>query len=620
MKSPAEIRAAWLAHLHSTAPADRARAEAGVRRLYTAAGFPEPRHFVWYASPNEAAWPLTLLFATGDGGLTPLLAPSALTSDERQRMEAARTELGARLGTSEWRSTVAAAGVLRLATMQAMADPSRLFSNAFLEARFALDTDMSAMFTVHDDDLARAEAHFIGGNRGVLRSAVASAATGHAIGHPFYDEVSFSLMAGDEKLVGTDEPPAVLEAAWEIAQSAGLWWPFANVAFLTDRPSEIHLNAQKLPHREDGPAIVYRDGWSVYAWNGKRVPREWIAETETVPARDYKGFDPTFVKWAKSKGQGAPSARSTSSGGEPPKKSAKPVQGAGPLLDRYKAGEYRQVWKELVALGPAVREEPYAADALGVAHETMKRVEANVRTLVERLTAMNYTFAPDGPSGGGMKVQMGGSTMDLDDLMRSVGQPGALGGLSKLTGLLGNLMKTRDKMATPSAAGPQRAGGSRAHVPPGPNAKKDVAKFEREYGTLPLSLRAFYEIVGEVNLNGTHPAIDPPGSSIAPDPLLVYGLDEGIVEFDEDDEDGERPGAVTIAPDDLHKANTSGGDAYEMAIPDLRADGELLNERHNLLFVDYLRLCFEYGGFPGYEGRGSVPAEIKTLREGLLEF
>ena len=91
MKSPAEIRASWLGHLHSTAPADRSRAEAGVRRLYSAAGFPEPRHFFWYQSPGEAAWPVTLLFAAGDRAISPLLSPAALSVDEKRRMEAART-------------------------------------------------------------------------------------------------------------------------------------------------------------------------------------------------------------------------------------------------------------------------------------------------------------------------------------------------------------------------------------------------------------------------------------------------------------------------------------------------------------------------------------------------
>jgi len=51
------------------------------------------------------------------------------------------------------------------------------------------------------------------------------------------------------------------------------------------------------------------------------------------------------------------------------------------------------------------------------------------------------------------------------------------------------------------------------------------------------------------------------------------------------------------------------------------ADGKLLNERHELYFVDYLRLVFRYGGFPGYEGVVSpLPPEIDLLGQGLLEF
>jgi hypothetical protein len=33
-----------------------------------------------------------------------------------------------------------------------------------------------------------------------------------------------------------------------------------------------------------------------------------------------------------------------------------------------------------------------------------------------------------------------------------------------------------------------------------------------------------------------------------------------------------------------------------------------------------LRLCFRFGGFPGYDGADDLPREIETLREGLLEF
>jgi hypothetical protein len=194
----------------------------------------------------------------------------------------------------------------------------------------------------------------------------------------------------------------------------------------------------------------------------------------------------------------------------------------------------------------------------------MVRVEKNVRTVVDRLTGLGYRFT---------------STL------------GASGGAS----------------AAP-------------HVPPTAEAQSQVADFEKQFGALPLSLRAFYEVVGEVSLIGAHPAIDPPGNTVAIDPLVVYGLDEGLVEHEDDDDGDGAPNAITIAHDDLHKANVSGGDPYEVAMPDLRADGELLNERHHLFFVDYLRLCFKFGGFPGYDAMGTIPAELERLSAGLMPF
>jgi hypothetical protein len=34
----------------------------------------------------------------------------------------------------------------------------------------------------------------------------------------------------------------------------------------------------------------------------------------------------------------------------------------------------------------------------------------------------------------------------------------------------------------------------------------------------------------------------------------------------------------------------------------------------------YLRLCFRFGGFPGYDGATTPPPEIETLRESLVAF
>ena len=49
-------------------------------------------------------------------------------------------------------------------------------------------------------------------------------------------------------------------------------------------------------------------------------------------------------------------------------------------------------------------------------------------------------------------------------------------------------------------------------------------------------------------------------------------------------------------------------------------DALLENERHGLPFVDYLRLAFQWGGFPGFESAGRMLKEVEFLNDGLLTF
>jgi hypothetical protein len=70
---------------------------------------------------------------------------------------------------------------------------------------------------------------------------------------------------------------------------------------------------------------------------------------------------------------------------------------------------------------------------------------------------------------------------------------------------------------------------------------------------------------------------------------------------------------VPIAPDEWHKYDPSGCGEYEIAVPNLAADVRLLTERHHTTFVNYLRICFRWAGFPNLAQIPGAPGTVSGL-------
>ena len=143
---------------------------------------------------------------------------------------------------------------------------------------------------------------------------------------------------------------------------------------------------------------------------------------------------------------------------------------------------------------------------------------------------------------------------------------------------------------------------------------------------LPVSLRAFWEVVGGINFVWDYERGDAPDLGVDlpmddMDPLWVDAPEEVTRLFEEwaDRRSGVDPELagpfnLDLAPDYLHKANTSGGAPYRFELPFLGADPVFVNEAHELPFVDYLRLCFRWACFPRLE----LHADRPDVREFLL--
>ena len=64
-----------------------------------------------------------------------------------------------------------------------------------------------------------------------------------------------------------------------VAQSCCWWWPFENIVIICDRPKVEWDNDEQI-HAIEKPAIKFRDGWSLYAFHGTTIPKEWGEKKE----------------------------------------------------------------------------------------------------------------------------------------------------------------------------------------------------------------------------------------------------------------------------------------------------------------------------------------------------
>ncbi len=63
---------------------------------------------------------------------------------------------------------------------------------------------------------------------------------------------------------------------YETLAEAGPRVVHQNFCMISERPVELHLNAQQQPHCETGPFCKWNDGSALYALNGVRMPKSLV--------------------------------------------------------------------------------------------------------------------------------------------------------------------------------------------------------------------------------------------------------------------------------------------------------------------------------------------------------
>jgi hypothetical protein len=86
---------------------------------------------------------------------------------------------------------------------------------------------------------------------------------------------------------------------WERTSQIGMIYPLDDLTVVCKKPSEIHLNENRVLHRDGGPALSYsgHGDFKIYSLNGVRVP-QWLAETPShkLEVSRYNEIDNADVK------------------------------------------------------------------------------------------------------------------------------------------------------------------------------------------------------------------------------------------------------------------------------------------------------------------------------------
>jgi hypothetical protein len=72
----------------------------------------------------------------------------------------------------------------------------------------------------------------------------------------------------------------------DLSRSTGWWQPFENVVFLCERPAVQSVDSQGRLHCENGPALLCRDSFAVFAWHGVRVNYRVIEHPEELTVKE----------------------------------------------------------------------------------------------------------------------------------------------------------------------------------------------------------------------------------------------------------------------------------------------------------------------------------------------
>jgi hypothetical protein len=276
------VRGEYLAASVCTDPADRPAAESAISRMYELAGHEVPQ-FIWCQSPAAVRLVIRMLSPRAGGPLAGALGrpldADIETSLVREVEESLRRSLKGVLGRELRRDLRFRLGGRSLIARQVFATSADNVMWRPLQSLFAsplgesVKESLQAMLWPPDPDPRwnppqerepRSESRW-SRNGGQFESWMTEFDVARRLGL-----VTFGREDNER-----------LDLWCTLARSCGWWLAYQHVCVVAERPAVVCAEApgawsRLRLHCPDGPALAFRDGWSVHAWHGTAVPATLI--------------------------------------------------------------------------------------------------------------------------------------------------------------------------------------------------------------------------------------------------------------------------------------------------------------------------------------------------------
>ncbi|MFI0353156.1 DUF6745 domain-containing protein [Actinomadura sp. 9N407] len=261
------VSAEWVGHGLAVGPADRAAAEAGVHDVYLGAGREPPEHVIWLGSPMAGG-----IGADIRAGRLPLVSRRAWRSLPEQTGAAIVDQVP----QDPPETDLIMLDPLPPGLDHLKRDPGwgGLLGRLGRDVTAAVETGLGGALGAAVDQAAATLQ-----DAQQLPEVAALPRLGAFRPRMLGQLARLDLLAR----CGVLEPDRHGRGLLQVGRAAGEWWPMRDSVILTERPTELHHDAEGRLHHPSGPAVRYPDGWCLWAWHGVTMPRQ-IFEDD-VPIR-----------------------------------------------------------------------------------------------------------------------------------------------------------------------------------------------------------------------------------------------------------------------------------------------------------------------------------------------